>query len=269
MDNSKIVGGSSANYRQLSSESPHRLNTYPISIEYYREHVDIAGALVCLRTNFSAKFLLSLFLVYSIVLHLVPGPLLVMSYPQVSRSQYEASPYANSFIDSDFPQSDESSDALSSQSIAQSTPASDTSPPPRYPRAPELLQRVGKLFQPSYILYNCDKTDLMMETSRIQFVKWWLMTEFGSKKELQKSIRWDTIQKKSDVWSSFDQVANTRTGEPKVMCNRCQSVVVHPRFNRSGPSPMKNHLNNAYCSQPRKNTKQSIDQLLREMVSLS
>ncbi|KAJ9484060.1 hypothetical protein VN97_g9327 [Penicillium thymicola] len=105
----------------------------------------------------------------------------------------------------------------------------------------------------------------MMETSRIQFVKWWLMTEFGSKKELQKSIRWDTIQKKSDVWSSFDQVANARTGEPKVMCNRCQSVVVHPRFNRSGPSPMKNHLNSAYCSQPRKTTKQSIDQLLREM----
>lgn len=214
-------------------------------------------------------FPLNSFLVYSIVLHLVPGPLLVMSYPQVSRSQYEASRYANSFIDSDFPQSDESSDALSSQSIAQSTPVSDTPPPPRYPRAPELLQRVGKLFQPSYILYNCDKTDPMMETSRIQFVKWWLMTEFGSKKELQKSIRWDTIQKKSDVWSSFDQVANARTGEPKVMCNRCQSVVVHPRFNRSGPSPMKNHLNSAYCSQPRKTTKQSIDQLLREMVSLS
>ncbi|KAJ5300082.1 hypothetical protein PENANT_c146G01845 [Penicillium antarcticum] len=54
-----------------------------------------------------------------------------------------------------------------------------------------------------------------MATSRIQFVKWWLMTEFGGKKELQKSIRWDTIQKKSDVWSSFDQVANARTGEPK------------------------------------------------------
>ncbi|KAJ5849214.1 hypothetical protein N7534_007903 [Penicillium rubens] len=31
---------------------------------------------------------------------------------------------------------------------------------------------------------------------------------------------------------------------------------------------MKNHLNNAYCSQPRKNTKQSIDQLLREMTTL-
>ncbi|KAJ5340261.1 hypothetical protein N7541_009385 [Penicillium brevicompactum] len=91
-----------------------------------------------------------------------------------------------------------------------------------------------------------------MEKSRIQFLKWWLMTEFGSKKELQKSIRWDTIQKKSDVWSSFDQVANARTGEPKVMCTRCQSVVVHPRFNRSGPSPMKNHLNSAYCTQPRK-----------------
>ncbi|KAJ5264725.1 hypothetical protein N7505_007518 [Penicillium chrysogenum] len=59
------------------------------------------------------------------------------------------------------------------------------------------------------------------------------MTEFGSKKELQKSIRWDTIQKKSDIWSSFDQVVNARTSEPK----------------------------------PRKNIKQSIDQLLREMTS--
>ncbi|CAG8904875.1 unnamed protein product [Penicillium nalgiovense] len=49
-----------------------------------------------------------------------------MSYSQASRSQYEASQHANSFIDSDLPQSDESLDALSSQSIAQSTPVSDT-----------------------------------------------------------------------------------------------------------------------------------------------
>lgn len=215
-------------------------------------------------TKFSAKFLVSLFLVYLIVLPLVPGPLFNMPYSQVSRSQYDP----NSFIDSDFPQSDGFSEALSSQVISQSTPVSGTSPP-RYPRAPDLLQRVGKPFQPSFILFNCDNTDPMMETSRVLFVEWWLMTEFGSKKELQRSIRWDTIQKKSDVWSSFDQVANARTGEPKVMCNRCQSVVVHPRFNRSGPSPMKNHLNSAYCTQPRKTTKQSIDQLLREMVSLS
>lgn len=192
-----------------------------------------------------------------------------MSYSQASGSQYDASQYDNSFTDPNLLQSDEFSEVLSSQIIAQSTPFSDLPPPSRYPRAPDSLQRVGKPFQPPYILYDCDKTNPMMETSRIQFVEWWLMTEFGSKKELQKSIRWDTIQKKSDVWSSFDQVANARTGEPKVMCNRCQSVVVHPKFNRSGPSPMKNHLNSAYCTQPRKTTKQGIDQLLREMVSLS
>ncbi|KAJ5742543.1 uncharacterized protein N7511_011275, partial [Penicillium nucicola] len=139
------------------------------------------------------------------------------------------------------------------------------SPSPRYPRAPDLLQRVGKLFQSSYILYNCDKTDPMMEMSQIQFVKRWLMTEFGSKKELQKSIRWDTILKKSDVWSSFDQVANARSGEPKVMCKRGQNVIVHPGVKRAGPSPIKNHLTSTVCVQPRTTTKQGINQLLREM----
>jgi hypothetical protein len=108
----------------------------------------------------------------------------------------------------------------------------------------------------------------MMEASRLQFVEWWLMTEFGSKKELQQAIKWDSKQHRSDIWSSFDQVANARTGEPKVMCRHCQNVVVHPRFNRSGPSPMKNHLNSTYCTKPQKTTKLGIDQLLREMVSL-
>lgn len=54
------------------------------------------------------------------------------------------------------------------------------------------------------------------------------MTEFGLKKHLQKTIIWHSDQRKSDVWKSFDQVANARTGEPKVMCKRCQGVIIHP-----------------------------------------
>jgi hypothetical protein len=191
-----------------------------------------------------------------------------MSYSQASGSPSEVSQYTSTFIDLDI-QSEDFRSSRSSQITAQSTPFSVPPPPPRYQRAPDSLQRVGKPFQLSYVLYNSDETDPTMQTSRTQFVEWWLLTEFGSKKELQKSITWDTIQKRSDAWSSFDQVANARTGEPKVMCNRCQEVVVHPKFKRSGPSPMSNHLKSDSCSKARKTTKQGIDQLLREMVSLS
>lgn len=108
-----------------------------------------------------------------------------------------------------------------------------------------------------------------MDESRKYFVEWWLMTEFGAKKELQKSVHWDSHLKKSDVWESFDQVANAKTGQPKVMCKRCQNVIVHPGVNRAGPSPMKAHLTSAGCVKPRKTAKQGINQLLREMVGLS
>jgi hypothetical protein len=74
-----------------------------------------------------------------------------------------------------------------------------------------------------------------MENSRIQFVKWWLKTEFGSKKETQDTIHWDG-KKKSDLWESFEQVAHEKTGEPKVMCKRCQTILVHPHHRRAGSS---------------------------------
>jgi hypothetical protein len=108
-----------------------------------------------------------------------------------------------------------------------------------------------------------------MDETRKQFVEWWLMTEFGAKKELQKSVYWDSNLKKSDVWESFDQVANAKTGEPKVICKRCQNVIIHPGVKRAGPSPMKAHLSSTVCVQPRTTTKQGINQLLQEIVRLS
>ena len=219
---------------------------------------------------FPAEFPVSLLLINLIILHSLPYLKPIMSQSQASESQYTASQYANSFINPDLLQSDDFLDAPSSQITAQSTPSSEFPPPSRYPRAPDSLTRVVcKSRQQTYILYKSDKSDRTMDETRKQFVEWWLITEFGAKKELQKSVYWDSNLKKSDVWESFDQVANAKTGEPKVMCKRCQNVIVHPGVNRAGPSPMKAHLTSAVCVKPWKTAKPGINQLLREMVSLS
>lgn len=109
-----------------------------------------------------------------------------------------------------------------------------------------------------------------MDTSRTQFVEWWLTTEFGQKKDLRRTINWDSDQKKSVAWSLFDQVAHSKMGEPKVMCKRCCAVVIHPGYKRSGLSPMKNYLTSAQCAKPQfqKTSKQGIDKLLQNMVCL-
>jgi hypothetical protein len=216
-----------------------------------------------------AEFPVRLLLVNLIVLPSLPSLTPIMSYSQASEGQYTTSQYADSLIDPDILQSDDFLDATSSHITGQSTPFSEFLPPSRYPRAPESLTRiVCKFRQQTYILYNSDKSDRIMDEPRKHFVEWLLMTEFGAKKELQKSVYWDSSLKKSDVWESFDQVANMKTGEPKVMCKCCQNVIVHPGVNRAGPSPMKAHFTSAVCVKPRKTVKKGINHLLREMVSL-
>ncbi|KAL4971161.1 hypothetical protein BDW66DRAFT_155945 [Aspergillus desertorum] len=50
-------------------------------------------------------------------------------------------------------------------------------------------------------------------------------TDFGLK-ELHDTIHWDG-KKSSSYWDQFDQVTDEKTGQPKVMCKRCFSVLVH------------------------------------------
>ncbi|KAJ6084352.1 hypothetical protein N7486_011152 [Penicillium sp. IBT 16267x] len=126
-------------------------------------------------------------------------------------SQSQASFYSESFIDPDLLQSDDPPDRPSSQLTQTSIPASDFTYPLRHSRAPDSLTRVGPTLRRFWILYN---SDAEMENSQIQFVKWWLKTEFSSKKETQDTIHWDG-KKKSDLWESFEQVAHEKTGEPK------------------------------------------------------
>jgi BED zinc finger. len=186
-----------------------------------------------------------------------------MSQSQASESQ--ASFYAESFLDSDLPQPDAPFELPSSQPTVAFIPISDFTHPLRYSRAPPSLARIGPTLQRFWVLYN---TDGAMEDSRKQFVDWWLTTEFGSRKELQTTIRWDG-KKKSDVWERFDQVAHEKTGEPKVMCIQCHATIVHPNHHRAGSSPMKGHLTTSACRGTPRPTKRRIDQLLRDLVSLA
>jgi hypothetical protein len=186
-----------------------------------------------------------------------------MSQSQASESQ--ASFYAESFLDSDLPQPDAPFELPSSQPTVASIPISDFTHPLRYSRAPTSLARIGPTLQRFWVLYN---TDGAMEDSRKQFVDWWLTTEFGSRKELQTTIRWDG-KKKSDIWERFDQVAHEKTGEPKVMCKQCHATIVHPNHHRAGSSPMKGHITTSACRSKPRPTKRRIDQLLRDLVSLA
>lgn len=192
-----------------------------------------------------------------------------MSQSQVSESQYNTSQFAESFIDPDFLQSDDFLELPTSEITRPSISISDVcSPREKRPCAPTSLECVGKPFQRFYILYPSDEQDPQMEASRRQFVHWWLDTEYGQKPELPKSIKWASELKKSDTWLSFDQVAHERTGEPKVMCKRCQNVIIHPGHRRAGLSPMRAHLSSSVCTKPRPLKKQGIDQLIRNSVSI-
>jgi hypothetical protein len=194
------------------------------------------------------------------ILHL---PSYSQNPPRMSQSQ--ASFYSDSLLDPDLPQSDDLPDLPRRQPTAASIPPSDFTLPLQYsPQAPDSLERVGPIFRKFWILYSSNPE---MEYSRNQFVEWWLKTRFGSKKDGREHLHWDG-KKKSDLWESFEQVAHEKTGEPKVMCKRCQNVIVHLGHRRAGCSPIKAHLNSNICIKPRKLKRQGIDQLLRDLVSL-
>jgi hypothetical protein len=103
--------------------------------------------------------------------------------------------------------------------------------------------------------------------SKDDFVRWWLQTDFGSKKELQDTIYWDG-KKSSSYWDQFDQVADEKTGQPKVMCKHCFNILVHPGHCRAGLSPMKAHLKGAACQRMVPRQQRGIDQLIQGSVSI-
>ncbi|KAJ5260978.1 hypothetical protein N7524_008611 [Penicillium chrysogenum] len=99
-----------------------------------------------------------------------------------------------------------------------------------------------------------------------EFMKWWLDTNLGQQKEL----RWDA-KHASDAWEGFDQVAHYSSGLPKVMCQRCGTILDHPNFNPKGAphgtSGIKRHRNGVNCFKGNTRTPQrSIEQAFKDVI---
>lgn len=106
-----------------------------------------------------------------------------------------------------------------------------------------------------------------MEQSRNQFVQWWLTTGFGLDPQYRDGIHWEK-KKKSDVWEHFEQIAHERTGEPKLMCKYCSTVLAHPSHKRAGTSALKTHLKGNTCRVDKEKQGPFIDQMIQDTVSL-
>ncbi|KAJ5300123.1 hypothetical protein N7508_007366 [Penicillium antarcticum] len=171
-----------------------------------------------------------------------------------TESQYSFYADSDLGLNPDILHSDDISALISSQTVLTSVSQVSSL------TAPLSLPRVGPPLQQYWVLYS-SKPSREMDESRKSFVTWWLNTEFGSKPDIQDSIRWDG-KKTSNIWDNFNQVAHEKTGKPKVMCTTCLCTLVHPRFRRAGSSPMNAHIKAGSCT---RKPVQKIDQMLKQM----
>lgn len=181
-------------------------------------------------------------------------------------SQSHASFFSDQLSDADLLRSDDFSSLPAHSRTAYSTHLLEFTHSPQYSRAPDSLERVGPRFRKSWILW---KGGDEMEDYRREFTDWWMSTEFGSQKDVSESMHWDGRKKNSELWESFEQVAHEMTGEPKVMCKRCNALLVHANHRRKGSSPMKGHLASGICHHKRTKASNTskIDDILRSLVS--
>lgn len=186
-----------------------------------------------------------------------------MAYSQASQSQYSLYAESDIQLNSDLLLQPDDFPDLSYNQPSTSEPATNWSKSSETTAPPSLLW-VGPYLQRYWVLFSADPA-MEMDTSRKDFVKWWLNTDFCSRPSVKASVTWEG-KKKSEVWDHFHQVAHEKTGEPKVMCKNCFCTLVHPQYQRAGSSPMKGHLKTTLCrSKPVSGNR--IDQLIQQMVS--
>ncbi|CAP79339.1 Pc17g00520 [Penicillium rubens Wisconsin 54-1255] len=159
-------------------------------------------------------------------------------------SESQASLFSDQFSDAGFLRSDSFPGLPTNSRTVDSTPLSELTNSPQYTRAPGSLERVGPRFREFWTLW---KSGDEMENYRKDFTDWWMGTEFGSQEDVSESTHWDGRKKNSELWESFEQVAHEKTGEPKVMCKHCNTLLVHANYRRKGSSPMKGHLASEVC----------------------
>jgi hypothetical protein len=76
------------------------------------------------------------------------------------------------------------------------------------------------------------------------FLSWWLQTDYGQQLSTngRSKVRWSAGSRSSEVWKHFDQVAELRSGRPKVICRSCLTSLNHPHHKFHGTSAMGKHL---------------------------
>lgn len=126
---------------------------------------------------------------------------------------------------------------------------------------PSSLQRVGPDRKKSWVLYA--------DMSKAEFITWWLQTQFGSRLDQQKKIRWDA-KRSSPSWKNYDQVAHCVTGEPKIICRRCGKDFPHPHSHSNGTNSMKRHYEANKCQKAASDAakQQSIHQSMEFAVCI-
>lgn len=154
-------------------------------------------------------------------------------------------------------------------SLNTSIPANDTPNSNLEPRlrtnAPESLERTGLAFQKFWVRYASGPEN---GGARQLFLDWWLTTDFGKSPDSPGAKLW-TGKKTSESWKDFEQVAHEKTGNPKVFCARCSSMLTHPGYKRSGTASLKNHREKGGCRTDIRKQKKGIEQMIRDSVSSS
>jgi hypothetical protein len=142
------------------------------------------------------------------------------------------------------PPDDELSDVLIPSTFSLEDQFLDVSIPPTL----TLLSNRGK--------HRCV---LYTDSLRSQFLEWWKTTSAAKQ---QKTHKWGSPSRKSEVWDQFHEVALFPRGEPKVRCQHCQKLLEHPYRGNQGTNAMSRHLKSSQCSYSQKPNQKSIKHMV-------
>jgi hypothetical protein len=136
---------------------------------------------------------------------------------------------------------------------------------PSEPPESQSTEPITPLTLPSSLQYVGGRKEyaLWMDTTKTEFIEWWLSTPYAATSPYAKRVRWDRKGHSSKVWSYFNQIANIHNGTPMVICKRCHIILTHPVQN--GTTGMGKHYNSSACKIQSKQA--TIDQLIKRVVS--
>ena len=137
------------------------------------------------------------------------------------------------------------------------------SSPISYTTAPDItLTRIGR---------NKECFQWKRESHQL-FLLWWNETPWVLEQptmtcaDLVKQMAWNSSQRISDSWRQYDQAARCISGEPVVVCRRCQGILAHPNAKRIGTSSLSKHLASTQCQ---RSSSQGSQESIRQFTHVS